>query len=218
MIFKIEPTKDELVESAYMEGMEELKKFWGINWIKSTPNIVIVKNRADLDAYMGRKTENWLVGAGYGSKGLRGVVVLDYKNINQESINKYDEEGYKALIKHELCHLFFSIASNGVIGPSWLSEGISIYTSGQNDLKVWPKPAKFVGFLEANKEHMMKAYSEGGVVVELLVNKFGKDKILELVKALPGLAKYENFLEKFKEIYGFELTYEKINGIYLENK
>lgn len=108
MIFKIDPVKDELVQSAYDEGMRTLNEFWGINWKVSTPCIIIVENRERMDELTGRKTENWLVGSAFGHKGIRGVAVLDFKNINNESLQKFDEVGYKALIKHELCHLFYN--------------------------------------------------------------------------------------------------------------
>ena len=217
MIFKIEPFKDELAKYAYEEGMEELKRFWGINWIESTPNIILIKNRAEMDEFVGRKTENWMVGSAIASNSVRAVVVFGFENINSESVNHYDEIGYKALIKHEICHLFFGIASKGSGAPTWLKEGVSIYASGQLKTSFWKKPIRFDGFLDANKDNMMKAYGEGGFVVESLVNKFGKEKLIQIIKSLPDLSKHENFLEKFKEIYGFELSYEKINKLYLEN-
>lgn len=216
MIFKIETVTDELVESAYREGMKELNDFWGINWIECTPSIIVVEDRKQLDELKGTKTENWLVGSAFGYKGIRGVAVLKYKNINVESIQKFDEVGYKALIKHELCHLFYNSVSNGVTGPSWLCEGMSIYLSGQTNLKIWKKPEKFDGFLESSWENMRKAYGEGGFVVELLVRKFGKDKIIQLVKSLSEIEP-EKFGEKFAEIYGFHLSYEKVNELYLGN-
>ncbi len=214
MIFKIKPVEDKLAQSAYDKGMKELNEFWGINWIVSTPSIIVVEDRKQMDQLLGKKTESWLVGYAFGSKGIRGVAVLDFKNINDESIQKFDEVGYTALIKHELCHLFYNSVSQGVTGPNWLCEGLSIYLSGQTRLKVWKIPEKFDGFLESSWGNLKKAYGEGGFVVELLVNKFGKEKMIQLVKTLP---KAREFGEKFKEIYGFELNYEEINKLYLEN-
>ena len=58
------------------------------------------------------------------------------------------------------------------------------------------------------------AYEEGGFFVEFLVNKYGKGKILDLVKSLPKMKSKASFEEKFKELYGLDLTYKDINKIY----
>lgn len=192
--------------------MAEINEFWGINWVISTPSVIVVENRERMDQLCGKKTENWVVGSAFGSRGIRGVAVLDFKNINSESLQKFDAAGYKALIKHELCHLFYDTASKGVTGPNWLCEGVSIYLSGQTKLKIWNRPERFDGFLESGWENMKKAYGEGGFVVELLVNKFGKEKMILLVKSL-SKTEPEKFGEKFKEIYGFDLNYEGVNKL-----
>jgi hypothetical protein len=44
-----------------------------------------------------------------------------------------------------------------------------------------------------------------------LIKKYGKDHILQLIKSLWTISSKEEFFEKFKEIYGFELSYETLN-------
>src|SRR3990167_8310475 len=52
--------------------------------------------------------------------------------------DRKSKDYYHSLIKHELSHLFYKILSAGKQGPVWLSEGVAIYTSGQNKLKTKP--------------------------------------------------------------------------------
>ena len=218
MIFKINSITDDLIQSAYDEAMMKFNDFWGVGWDTNTPYVIVVENREDFDVLLAKKTENWTsASAFFGNRpGERRLYVLDFKNINQLSSQKYDENGYKALIRHELCHLFYKIVSKGPTGPAWLSEGASVYLSGQNDLMT--RPNKFDGFIEANGEKMAKAYNEGGYVVEMLVTKFGKEKFIKLISSLSEVKIEGDFDKIFEGIYGFKLNYETINGIYLENK
>ncbi len=217
MIFKIEPVQNDLIQSAYDDGMNVFNDFWGVDWTTNTPNIIVVNNRADFDGFVGRKTENWVGAMAIGTRpGDKKVVVFDFDKINVESIQKYTEPGYKELIKHELCHLFFNIVSKNSMSPIWLSEGSSICLSGQ--VKSKPRPEKLDGFLESDREHMMKAYDEGGFVVEVLIDKFGKEKFIKLVASLSEIKANDDFSRFFEEIYGFKLEYKKINELFLQGK
>ncbi|MBU1988607.1 MAG: hypothetical protein KKD94_03965, partial [Nanoarchaeota archaeon] len=51
-------------------------------------------------------------------------------------------------------------------------------------------------------------YEESGFAVEFLVETHGKKKLLALLKILKEKDTNEEFAGKFKEIYGFDLTYE----------
>ena len=56
-------------------------------------------------------------------------------------------------------------------------------------------------------------YEESGFVVELLVNKFGKTKLLKLIKTLHTTNSEKQFKKLFKDIYGFNLNYREINKL-----
>jgi len=63
-------------------------------------------------------------------------------------------------------------------------------------------------FIKFYKKKGKEVYYESGFAVEFLVEKYGKNKILKLVKSLKNIDSEEEFNKKFKEIYGFELKYE----------
>lgn len=218
MIFKVSSINNDLIQSAYDEGMRVLNEFWGINWEDDIPDIYVLQSRKDIDALKGRKTEDWVVGfGGSANAGKAAIYLLDPDKYDSESNHKKDDNRFKALITHELCHLFvFHLQERTQpIGPMWWNEGICVYLSGQ--LKYHRKPEKFVGFLDSSRNNNPKmAYDEGGYVIELLVNKFGKNKLTELIELLGNEKTDGEIKELFTRVYGFELTYDEMNKLYLE--
>ena len=109
--------------------------------------------------------------------------------------------------------MFYGKLSAYKRGPVWLSEGTAIYTSGQTKLKLKPKELK--NFLEFYAEGGSEVYAESGFVIEALVKKFGKEKLLKLIESLKNISNENQFKDAFQNIYGFPLNYEKINEIYI---
>lgn len=202
MIYKISKTTHLKLEQVYKNSMEELDQFFQIDWKLNRPHIILVPDRKTIDSLKGQKTEDWIVGwAGSGN-----VYLLEDKNFEKESNHKYSDEEYFALIKHELAHCFSNIVSNFSGKPTWLLEGISIYLSGQNKLKT--KPKKFEKFIEFFNKSGKEVYSESGFAVMFLVEKYGKEKLLNLLKESKKSESPENFSNLFRSIYGFELSYD----------
>jgi len=83
------------------------------------------------------------------------------------------------------------------------------YGSGQNRFN--KKPVKFASFLEFYDIGDKGIYEESGFAVMFLVDKFGKGKLLELIKSLRTIFTKEDFYKTFKDIYGFEPSYESFN-------
>jgi hypothetical protein len=176
MIYKIKEYKNKLINKAYKEGMKEFSKFFGINWIYNLPNICILKSRKEINCFR-YKSSGWVIGFAKG----KVIYLLDNKNMEKESSHKkLSDEKYSALIKHELCHLFYDILSKDNSKPRWLTEGVSIYLSGQ--LKKKKPVEKFCLFIDSyEKDVKFGAYIEGGMAVKLLIDNFGKKRILKLI-------------------------------------
>jgi hypothetical protein len=205
MIFKLKLHEDKLVEGIYKQGMEEMGKFYEINWNTNRPQMCILGSRAEIDMWRGQKTESWVVGWADG----RTVYLLDHNKYATESSHTFNPETYPGLIIHELSHLFYGILSRKNTFPRWLCEGTAIYSSGQLKFK---KPVqKFSNFLDFQKDGGAKVYEESGMVVKLLVDNFGKKKLLKLIKANPEVDSQTKFNKVFTEIYGFKLTYSAMN-------
>jgi len=211
MIFKIKSEKDEFVESVYNKSMKELSKFYDLDWKNNKPIIVLVNNRENINSLYGMQTEGWVVGWTDRNK----IFLLNYKNYEKESTHKYSEEEYTALLKHELSHAFFGMKTRRAIyKPIWFNEGLAVFTSGQNKFK--EKVTKFENFLNFydNKSQGSRfVYKESGFVIELLVKKFGKEKLMKLIESLDNVKNKEDFEKSFKKIYGFEISYNKLNKL-----
>ena len=198
-------SKNKKVESFYEKAMEELKDFYMINWIENTPVVFLVDTRKDFDLLVNEKSENWIVGQNLGNDRL---LLLSPEGYEKESIHRYCDEEYFFLIKHELSHLFYNIFSNEK-GPNWLNEGFAIFTSGQ--LKKKKRIKKFKNFLKYYDHFDKGIYEESGFVVEFLIKKFGKERVLEFLKKLKSVNNEKEFKESFEKEFGFELGYEGFN-------
>lgn len=207
MIFKISSSKNKELEEFYEKSMKDLGTFFGVNWKYNRPRLMLVRDRTTINNLRDQKTEDWVVG--WVNKG--DFYVLDRNNYEKESCHKYSKKEYFCLIKHELAHLFSHILSRNTHNPKWLWEGVATYVSGQNELK---KPVtKFHDFLKFYTQSGKGIYRESGFAVELLVKKFGKQKLLRLIKSLPKANTKIKFNKLFKKIYGKNSTYKFFNEL-----
>jgi len=200
-ILKLTTIKNKKLEKYYDQAMSELKELFDINWIYNTPALYIVDDRKTLNNVMGKETADWTVGF---TLEEAAVVILNPDNIEKESIHKYSDEETYMLIKHELCHCFYQVAT-GKNGPRWLTEGLSIYASGQINKKKHIE--KFTDFLESKKN-----YFEWGHSVRVLVEEYGIEKIIEFVKSLKG-TEDDEFEKIFEDFFGIKLSYDAFNEL-----
>ncbi len=179
--------------------MGELNGFFEIKWKLNRPGIFIAPTREDLKKVRDSTTPDYVVGM---LLGRGAVVLLAYESVVKERKNYIrTKEDYFKLMKHELCHCF----TNNLAGPAkprWVAEGVSLYAADQ--LSRYPKPNKFVGFL--NDE---KVYQESGRAIDLLVEKYGKQKLLDFLRLL----KDKKASTAFKEIYEKPLSYKTFNNL-----
>ena len=207
MIYKIKQISDSYLENIYKESLNDLNVFFGIDWIHHLPRIFVVDDRKIINSLKGEETENWIIGWSEG----KTIYVLNKNNFEVESNHKYTSDEYSAFIKHELSHSFFNVLSNGCCKPIWLNEGVAGYVSGQNKLK--EKPIEFKKFLDFYERGGKEVYSEAGFVIELLVKKFGKEKLLNLIKSLKNCQSKELFDLAFEKEYNLTLNYTNINSL-----
>lgn len=206
MVFTIEQSRDKALDRMFANSVRKLNRFFGLKWKHDLPRVFIMKDRRTIDALYEKKTERWIVGF----NDLRYVFALDNAAMEKESSHrKRSPEEYASLINHELCHAFFSRLSGGLTKPRWLNEGIAIYVSGQIKFK----PQELKSFLEFFYQSGKGVYGEAGYAVKILVEKFGKPKLLKLIKGLGRAKTRTSFNAEFKKIYGFTPTYKAFNNL-----
>jgi len=196
------------VKDFYNKAMKELIDFYGINWIEDTPVIYLVDSRESFDIISGYKTEDWVVGR---ALSYNKLLLLSPESYEKESRHKYSDKEYYSLLKHELSHLFYTTFSKGK-GPIWLDEGFAIYAS--NQLSTKERPKEFKNFLKYYSHEDEKVYSEAGFVVEGLIKRYGKEKVVGFLKVLPNVNSKDEFKNEFKRYFGIGLDYFNINNIF----
>lgn len=187
------------------EAMQNLEEFFGFS-LKYMPEIIFVPDRKTIDALKGKKTEPWVVGWVADNK----IYLLSRDNFEAESSHEYSNEKYEGLIKHELTHCFSDVVSGQTHRPVWLHEGISIFLSGQ--LKTMPKPENLCQFINFYTTGGQAVYQESGWAVAHLVNNYGKNKLLKVLKKSKDTKTQNDFAELFQSIYEFELQYRLFNN------
>jgi len=207
MIFKINKVDNDFLQRGYDQAMKELNEFYGLSWAFNRPQVIIVPDRKTLEDIRDIKTEPWQIGWVNGNIAF----MLDNETMEENSSHKkHSPEKYQALVKHELSHVFFRHLSKSDNGPEWFWEGVAIYSSGQLDFfKPITKLEKFLDSTDDTKDGL---YEESGFAIKLLVDKYGKEKLLELIKNLPQCPTNEDFTKKFEKIYAFAPSYEKFNN------
>lgn len=205
MIFDVRFREDEFIKKGYEKAMKELNDFFEINWQRNKPKIFLMADRKTIDEHRQAKTEKW--NTGYVSN--NDLFILAPENYNKESTHNFSEKEYFSLIKHELAHLFELVLSKNKKMPDWIWEGLALYLAGQvNDNK---KPPKLSNFLDYYDKSGKGVYAEAGFAVKFLIEKYGKEKILKLLKEIKNLNSKEDFYRAFKAIYGFDLDYKNFN-------
>lgn len=210
MIFTLQSKQDKQLEQFYNEVMKELGQYFGFNWTKNKPKVFLVPDRKTIDTLREEKTPDWLVGWGGAING--SIFVLSPENFEAESNHRYSDEEWRALLKHELVHCFYDVVTGYIRKPKWLCEGVCTCLSGQNE---WIKPVtKFEGFLDGYATAGRSAYREGGFVVEILLKKFGKEKLIELLEKIKQEKPDEKgFSKLFESVYGIKLSYQELNKL-----
>lgn len=195
------------VKDFYNKAMKELIDFYAINWIENTPVIYLVDGRESFDIISGYKTEDWVVGR---ALSYNKLLLLSPESYEKESRHKYSDKEYYSLLKHELSHLFYITFSKWK-GPIWLDEGFAIYTS--NQLSTKERPKEFKNFLKYYSYEDEKVYSESGFVVEELINKYGKEKVIGFLKVLSNVNSEDEFKKEFEKYFGLELDYKSFKEL-----
>ena len=143
------------------------------------------------------------------------VYILDINKFKLESSHKKrSKQEYLKLLKHELSHLFFTVLVRKGYCPIWLWEGLPLYTSGQylssGKIKEF---SEFLSFYDsfASKDGKKSVYTESGFFIKVLVEKFGKEKLLKFLKSLRKVKNKKEFNDLFFKTYKFKLNYREAN-------
>lgn len=158
---------------------------WRLNF---RPTVLLVKNRKTFQRMAG---SNLVVAFAIPQKRL---VVIDYSKMNTHPFT------LRIILKHELCHLLLHHYIKGANLPKWLDEGVAQWVSDgiaeiimdkkQSVLSWATLSGNYISIneLTANfpedKKSLFLAYEESKSLVEYISGNFGRNGILNILKAL----------------------------------
>jgi hypothetical protein len=212
MIFELKEKKNKFLEDAYEKAMSELDNFFGIKWKYNRPKLFLLSSRKEIYILQNEKTPGWLVGWADG----RDVFMLKGNKYKTESTHSYSKERYIQTLKHELCHRYFDViaGSHSFNQYVWFQEGVSYLAAKQTNFSNVGN--KFAIFLDQYSNWDGKAYHESGAAIVLLSKKYGRKKLIDLIKSLPRVKSQKDFNAEFKKIYGENPTYTFFNKLLKE--
>ena len=176
------------------------KELEGFFHIKIEPtNIFLIDSREEIDKMWGKKTERWLTAWTRNNN----IFILNPKNYTRESDHK-DIKHFWQTLKHECSHLYFKKLTQTNY-PKWLNEGLACYLAGQ--VKKRPTTEEVLRIFDYFQKTDWKIYAIAYFWVKLLIDKFGKGKMLGLVKCINPQMTEKQFRENFYRIY--RINYSK---------
>jgi hypothetical protein len=131
-------------------------------------------------------------------------------------ISPYDLDWGKSTVAHEVGHLVVHQAVSGPYGalPNWLDEGLAMDAEGElsSDFQSRLDAAiasdalfsvrSISSSFPADPEEAKLCYAESYSLVQFLIDRYGSDKILELLDAFKKGSTYDDALV---EVYGFDM-------------
>ncbi len=170
--------------------------------------MVVANSREEFNKLTNRQgSENWMAGWANGNK----IVTIHPDKLEESTEGIHKSDSHPKRVKHELAHLFYAKLTNSEMKPAWLNEGLAFYIDGRGGQVLKSEEDKFaaVKYFRNFDGHV---YLPGSFMVKMLLDKFGKEKLLELIKSIkPGLTE-EDFQMIFKKVYGFPFTHGGLNS------
>ena len=182
----ISSVSNKKIESFLLKTQKELNAIYEESFSR-LPKIFLIGSRKDLDKIRGEKTPNWLVAWTENED----IFILNPKVYEKESCHKGD---FWKVLKHEYCHIYHRrITRNSY--PHWLTEGTACYFAKQNKELPFEKEALSV----FSNPDPTNVYNVGYFWTEILVQEFGKKKLIGFINGINHNTTPKIFSKLFKD-------------------
>jgi hypothetical protein len=174
-------------------GVGAVEKFFGARFAKPF-DIDVFGDRKDLDAAVRRRwnmprTEKWMVAMGVADK----LFLLSPRSWRSQATEHDggDPVHVQQIVTHELTHVFHGQQCpkhefDGMDSMAWFIEGLATYVAGQLDGKMAAaRQAIEAGKGPKNLDEVWTGqtrYAMAGSIVQYVDHKFGRPKLVELLK------------------------------------
>ena len=197
------PSAVQDIMSAAQQALARLLKDTGAE-LKKPVKIYLYPSTADLQGAMIFPQE-WTGGVTFTGFGIIAI-----------GLQPFDSAWNKRAVAHELTHLVIEQVTSNPYNdlPTWLDEGLAMYTEGPLDSafadqlrsavlgdELISVPSLSSPF-SAYADKATLAYAQSQSVVEFLINNYGQAKMYQLLAAFHEGSSYDNALER---VYGFDM-------------
>jgi hypothetical protein len=178
----------ELVRDFVDGSWDEVARSVGADTQVAPVRVKIAGSLAQFREFAGGHDERWIVGLASGSGSL---IVLKPPRLVRDPL-----KSFRQTVRHELAHIMLSRASNLRNMPRWLNEGIAMRVSGEMaKTSEWiigravlrgaviPLDELDERFPAAH-ERASLAYAESLKAVNYIVDKYGEEALLKLIRSL----------------------------------
>lgn len=159
-----------------------------------------------MDDVWGKKTELWLVGAFKGEN----IYILHPDVFENQSSHKIED--FWITLKHEYCHFFYTSITKSHY-PFWLNEGLASYKSGKKISKNLDEKDCLLNIFDYFDKSDKGVYLSGQFWVEYLIQNFGKEKFIKLIKSLESGFDQKIFSQIFYSVYQIEFEKKFFSNI-----
>jgi len=206
MIYKLQYSQSPSIESILKDASLKLKRFFGMTLKPGFPRLILVPDRRTIDRLRGNRTKAWVVG--WVDDG-QNIFMLKQSAFPRHSSHPSSKSHFSSLLVHELVHVYtLELTKNSPAVPAWVLEGLAVYLSGQNTHLQRPK--RFRYFLKKFEDYPAEIYSEAPFAIEALIKRYGRKRLLSLLRALASAKNGRDFIEAFHKSFGFRPTYRNI--------
>ena len=186
------------IEKFMRKTKKELDRFFGFTI--SGYSITLLNSRKEINQTIGWKTPSWFVAWCPDNK----IYILRQDKFETES--SWNAQWFWRHLKHEIAHIYMRKRMNGTTHPLWLTEGMCGLLANQK------KENTFEDAVKATRRFSRYDHNvyDAARIVRSLFQKYGKKKMVALLKTCGPKVTKEQFAKNFKKIYGFGLTEKEL--------
>jgi len=180
--------------------MAECQEFFGVSDIPM-PRVGFIYSREEFDKLLGRPTERWERAVSRKD----GLYFIHSSMI--EELTPHTNKDFWPVVKHEMSHWFYRHVAGVESGnPRWFNEGLAGVVAEQRRTQK-PTPLdepvvdKYYLYSDASN------YAWGYWMVKYLLDEFGREKLIALIKSLTEEEMTKEFFSsQFERNYHFDVT------------
>ncbi|MBU2591831.1 MAG: hypothetical protein ABH867_04365 [Patescibacteria group bacterium] len=204
LIFKKKSVVENFILKELSRSLKKARKFFELSLFPI--KIYLLDLREDFDRFAGKKTAAWEVGRTNCSQNT--IYLLSPSAFESDSIHK--KRDFPKVLTHELIHLF-THQLYPFYEPHWLREGLAYFVADQGKansiekLKLLFINGNFLAKIDSStnwRKNLHKGvYQASFLWVSFLLKKFGKKKILSLLRETNFPYERAKFAKVFQQVY-----------------